>query len=1305
MAAFDAYSPSPLEQQLPTSLAYPFNPSTPVHSPHHSFNSSVSSRTPLHTLTLHEYRKLQNTPPAPTPTPPVNRLRRKAAASSLHDAERAPSVSPVSSRVSRPYRPLQPSHSAYPLTSSQLSAHQSLPPSPPHLPNHTATQVGAFRSKSAQAVRDSRSVGIHHSSLRSERNLQPSRYSPPPEASNWKSTKRLPKPDVDLISPALREQVSQNRRAQAHSSSLAPLSDFSKPWLSPAQTTSCSSSENLVLSGPQSSSSAISLSRFPQPPPLFEPPLSPPNDENDLPRLNISFTTTAPATPPATPAVIHYRGTSFELVNPHRSLLFHEIDSPTREFDSLEYLPLRSSEEPYEDVDAMAPRRPLFSDLGSAHSSITRRAGNVPEESLSNNLPATPDPVVLSPESIVDARSAEYIGQDSLPPTPTLQTPVGSDARFSLKALTRSLTKKISKSPKYGDEGGYELPATRANAATRNLEGSFPRPLDYTYRSTGEDYPQFSSLRYSSAPLTSMVPEAPSVEEGRAGGGERLSVSMGDFAPGYYDNSSLYAASSVYSYEHDGSGYPTSLYSRRRSNPFGPLFTSSEPMPGKSNRDSTYSYRAPSNPYSRRHTQDLHPLAEINKTDTISKFIDVYGRNSAAQGHAPLPGMNEPSQSEPASSGLSQFEFNLQSGNVSAESAASLMSRMMDGPEQKPTITQAPGSPPHTLAPAAPPILQADRFNMPRRSEPSDMFSAFTSYGDTRHLLQLPHSPVTTDVPAMPARTLEPSSSYSQPEGPTTPQTPQAALDQAEEIFEQMASNAEGGGGIPAMWTRRSSGNLLHRTQHPADQAAQESVSTGSGVQEEERGDWETIGNPSQGDVGERPSLDESFADYSSSDQSRDSLGMAGDVSLPVLQNEIDRTASLYRHPSPLPTHEHPFSSSPPPLRGHANTYSAPDGSLQTPRASSPPLSSTAPLFRGHEPSYQYRPFVRPYEMSDKETQELLNSGPNEEILYEDPRRSSGYISRRRDDLSSFSRLPEYSSGLSNRPEPPTFGRENTFEKITYVGPKGNLTGTPHGTGMKEAGSSVADNSSPGVPLSSISTRRQAQGFYASPTRTSSITRIRSSSRLSPSSIVHERSPSDQSLFPRYVPDVSSPLSGKKSKRSSNSRSLKSPRRSSRAAVPGQTRLREMVLAPDAQTISSGHSTHFSQFMMSDRPSSSNTNTPLRGTLSVPSLRTDVAKKHSPHLLCPERATDPEEERERLRKSWIIFAIFALLPPVLILYRWWGDRTMVYWTKGQFGHCAWRPKQIALYAGVSINLGSAVIIVAAVMWSKAAGAL
>lgn len=310
-------SPSPRLSSQQQQYRHAYNPATPVHSPQHSLHSSTSSRTPLHTLTLHDYRKLQNTPTSQTANRPGKTLRRKPAAAALNELERVPSVSrtPISgSRLAS--RPLHLSQSAY-----QLSAHQPLPPSPPEFFEHTELLNQSFRSQSAEP-RSSGASGFELSAS----------FEAGKKVSNWKPIKRLPKPR-----PAWPETHTSLARSPAHTAAVTPLP--------PLRTKPISLTENAHSSCTQTTPSTFSLSNFPHPPHVIGPSLSPPNDENVPPHLNTSFATTAPVTPPATPAVIHYRGTSFDLVNPHDSLLFHDIVTPSRDLDSSDYLPLRSSEE------------------------------------------------------------------------------------------------------------------------------------------------------------------------------------------------------------------------------------------------------------------------------------------------------------------------------------------------------------------------------------------------------------------------------------------------------------------------------------------------------------------------------------------------------------------------------------------------------------------------------------------------------------------------------------------------------------------------------------------------------------------------------------------------------------------------------------------------------------------------------------------------------------------------------------------------------------------------------------------------
>lgn len=289
------------------------NPTTPVHSPHHSVTSSISSRTPIHTLTIHEYRRQQNTPVANQATPPGKTLRRKNAAVTLANTQRAPSAS-----LSRPrfdsgssLHTLKFSQSAQQLHTLSVSG------------SHEHPQNVNFRSQSAgPGVQGN---GVSNPSSTNSGKLR-----------NFSTRKRLPHPSVTLGSV----------------SSPAPPQNLNPPQAyrlvaSPALSLS---TENLHQSAETTPTpSTFSFTRFPEPPQSIDPTLSPLYNDTGVSRAGpLNLSTTAPATPPATPAIIHYRGTSFDLVNPHDSLLFHDIITPSKDFDSTDYLPLRTSEEPLE---------------------------------------------------------------------------------------------------------------------------------------------------------------------------------------------------------------------------------------------------------------------------------------------------------------------------------------------------------------------------------------------------------------------------------------------------------------------------------------------------------------------------------------------------------------------------------------------------------------------------------------------------------------------------------------------------------------------------------------------------------------------------------------------------------------------------------------------------------------------------------------------------------------------------------------------------------------------------------------------
>ena len=303
MAANVLHSLSPQVSDPASPRHHVLGPITPLHSPHHSAHSLASLRTPLHTLSIHEYRKQQNTPLSRTTTPSGKTLRRKAATSALNEIERVPSVK-LSQRHNSHLssRPLHLSYSAHQLASQdQLFGIQPI-----------SDQV--LRSQSAEPRVQGNSISSVVTANFYGRLRQ------------FGSRKRLPRPPASTgsgLHPSSQLPVRPTRQIRA--TLPAPLSFLTdEPNLSEIQT----------ITTP----STFSLSRFPQPP-HFETP------RETLREKAVSFVTTAPATPPATPATIHYRGASFDLVNPHASLQYHDIVTPSRDFDSSELLPLRSAQE------------------------------------------------------------------------------------------------------------------------------------------------------------------------------------------------------------------------------------------------------------------------------------------------------------------------------------------------------------------------------------------------------------------------------------------------------------------------------------------------------------------------------------------------------------------------------------------------------------------------------------------------------------------------------------------------------------------------------------------------------------------------------------------------------------------------------------------------------------------------------------------------------------------------------------------------------------------------------------------------
>lgn len=323
MATTEVCSPSPRVSQRVVSRAFAGHPITPVHSPHPSITSSTASRTPSHTLTLHEYHKQQNTPIVAEATTLRKTLRRKAAAEALKAVESAPLLTKITtSGSSSSLRPLHLSQSVNYLQSDQRPPRDVLPDSP-------------FRPRSAKPHVQSGST----SSVSTVNSVDKVR--------SFNTRKRLPRPPaatgpVSFFPPLENRQTAGSGRLQLP----AALSfSLENQYSSEAQTTP--------------THSTISLSRFPKPPCHIDPFYSWPYNELRSPRVNtLSDSTNAPATPPATPATIHHHGTLFDLVNPHDSLLLHDIVTPSQQFGSSENLLSRTSEEFFAETAEVC----LFSD-------------------------------------------------------------------------------------------------------------------------------------------------------------------------------------------------------------------------------------------------------------------------------------------------------------------------------------------------------------------------------------------------------------------------------------------------------------------------------------------------------------------------------------------------------------------------------------------------------------------------------------------------------------------------------------------------------------------------------------------------------------------------------------------------------------------------------------------------------------------------------------------------------------------------------------------------------------------------------
>ena len=175
----------------------------------------------------------------------------------------------------------------------------------------------------------------------------------------------------------------------------------------------------------------------------------------------------------------------------------------------------------------------------------------------------------------------------------------------------------------------------------------------------------------------------------------------------------------------------------------------------------------------------------------------------------------------------------------------------------------------------------------------------------------------------------------------------------------------------------------------------------------------------------------------------------------PSASKEIQSRA--YHHPTPLfEDHTHPFTSSPPvivPPRPSGNSQvdeAILDQTLLHPSRLSSEISDDEQKLKQQRKSL--------YELTtpgSKDSKGEMNETRREPCSNERSYYSSTWVSTQSEDNSMASALP------------PLPGRQGSFAKVTILGARDNITGSPDGTGAREVGSSLADASSPGAQFSS----------------------------------------------------------------------------------------------------------------------------------------------------------------------------------------------------------------------------------------------
>ena len=166
-------------------------------------------------------------------------------------------------------------------------------------------------------------------------------------------------------------------------------------------------------------------------------------------------------------------------------------------------------------------------------------------------------------------------------------------------------------------------------------------------------------------------------------------------------------------------------------------------------------------------------------------------------------------------------------------------------------------------------------------------------------------------------------------------------------------------------------------------------------------------------------------------------------------------SANRYQHPTPLSQdHVHPFKSSPPMVMGSGRVLSRPYSFSPSPEPASPKDLSPRPETDAARD--------RGGRISEQSMQQLGCRHQNDSFAH-----TTNFLDMDSSYPSSAWMDAFLETGLEAPESQGVPGPNGSFAKVTILGPKVNITGTPDGTGMRQVGSSLADASSPGMNLSS----------------------------------------------------------------------------------------------------------------------------------------------------------------------------------------------------------------------------------------------